>query len=436
MDAVKRLGVVLFLCVARTTGLAGSAAPAPTMAEFIGINGHTVQFKPELYAPVARQVRDYHPVEWDLGTDPSKPPPWPAAKNRVDWNTVYGGWRQHGFTINACLMFESVARERWTRVPAQARAYGRQFAKAFGPDGLWPHVASVEIGNEPGTWTDRDYRELLGAMAQGLREGDPRLAIATCALTAGPSHRYAKSVTCLDGVHPLIDVLTVHSYPELEGWPTWRRSHPEDPALKRFLPDILDLCAWRDKHMPDTPVWVTEFGYDSSTRPAPASGDFKQWVGVSDQQQAQWLVRATLVLSSLPVERAFVYFFNDKDEPQVHGASGLTRNFQPKPAYHAMAHLRRALGAFRFAEVLREEPGRVRIQSYRGSNETVWVAWSPTGNGRSITVELPPGPGRLTRLERMPFTAGPVPELPRPDTSRGPIRVTLDESPLYLFWRD
>ena len=39
----------------------------PLMRDFIGINGHTVQFKPELYRPVCGLVRDYHPVEWDLG---------------------------------------------------------------------------------------------------------------------------------------------------------------------------------------------------------------------------------------------------------------------------------------------------------------------------------------------------------------------------------
>ena len=41
----------------------------PLMGDFIGINGHTVQFKPELYSKVCRKARDYHPLEWDLGKD-------------------------------------------------------------------------------------------------------------------------------------------------------------------------------------------------------------------------------------------------------------------------------------------------------------------------------------------------------------------------------
>src|SRR5688572_16362475 len=48
------------------------AAEKPLMRDFIGINAHTVQFKPELYAPICRLVRDYHPFDWDAEGDTSK----------------------------------------------------------------------------------------------------------------------------------------------------------------------------------------------------------------------------------------------------------------------------------------------------------------------------------------------------------------------------
>ncbi len=44
-------------------------APRPLLRDFIGLNVHTVQFKPELYRPVARLVRDYHGFQWDVGDD-------------------------------------------------------------------------------------------------------------------------------------------------------------------------------------------------------------------------------------------------------------------------------------------------------------------------------------------------------------------------------
>src|SRR6187455_2994213 len=101
-----------FSCLALLAGSV-TAEPRPLMKDFIGLNGHTVQFKPELYQPVGRLVRDYHPVEWDLGKDTTVLPEFPFAKNRVDWSGVYGSWQKQGWTTNACLMFESVPQAEW-----------------------------------------------------------------------------------------------------------------------------------------------------------------------------------------------------------------------------------------------------------------------------------------------------------------------------------
>ena len=81
-----------------------------------------------------------------------------------------------------------------------------------------------------------------------------------------------------------------------------------------------------------------EFGWDASTKlfPLPAKGDFARWVGSTETEQAQYLVRSFLLFSKLDVTRAYIYFFDDKDEPQVHGSSGLTpatgcRNWRSTP---------------------------------------------------------------------------------------------------------
>jgi hypothetical protein len=77
-------------------------------------------------------------------------------------------------------------------------------------------------------------------------------------------------------------------------------------------------------------VWVTEFGWDASTKTQAKTGDFAKWDGnVSDEKQAQYLVRAFLVFAAMDVNRAYLYFFNDADEPSFHASSGITRNFQP-----------------------------------------------------------------------------------------------------------
>ncbi len=407
----------------------------PLMRDFIGINGHTVQFKPELYRPVCGLVRDYHPVEWDLGKETSVLPEFPFAKNRVDWSQVYGSWRERQWSIDACLMFETINRDDWKDLDADAKAYGGAFAREFGPSGNRKLVDSVEIGNEPGKWSDADYTRIFKAMAEGIRAADPKLKIATCNLTTGQSGDYEKSVECVAKFPELFDVLSVHSYAQLEAWPTWRRSFPEDPKLPRYLQDVEALCKWRDAHTPGKPVWITEFGYDSTTKPNATSGDFTKWQGVTDEQQAQWLVRSLLVFSALPVERAYVYFFNDDDQPGLHASAGLTRHFKPKPSFHALAHLQRTLGDCRFQEIVTNQPGHLRIYQYRNSaGKIVWAVWSPTGEGKKFTTTLENLPGKLTDIQRMPLTGdSPAPPSIPADTS-GEFVAEVDENPLYLIF--
>ena len=41
---------------------------------------------------------------------------------------------------------------------------------------------------------------------------------------------------------------------------------------------------------------MTEFGWDATTKPAPTTGTFSKWEGSTETQQAQWIVRAWLML--------------------------------------------------------------------------------------------------------------------------------------------
>jgi serine/threonine-protein kinase ATR len=427
------------LALALLTATLGTATAAdhvkPLMKDFIGINGHTVQFKPELYGPVCKVVRDYHPVEWDLGKDTDVPTTFPHARNRVDWNHVYGSWKKAGYHINTSLMFETIEQKLWKDVPRDAKAYGLAFAKAFGPSST-KLVDSAEVGNEPGKWSDADYRIMFEAMASGLRAGDPKLTIVTCAADAEKSGDYMKAMSCVQGLEHLYDVINVHSYAQTENWPTWRRSFPEDPKLLDYTTRIDKLIAWRDANAKGKPIWVTEFGYDASTKPAPKTGDFKGWVDVSDEQQGQWLVRSFLVFARMSVDKAYIYFFNDEDEPAFHASSGITRNWQPKPAYHAVAHLNKSLGEYRFAKTVTNKAGELQVDEYvHGSDakQRVWVAWLASGADKSQEVTLTMVPGKVTKAERMPLAAGDDAAKATFTAKGSDVMVTVGESPTYLW---
>jgi hypothetical protein len=409
--------------------IATANAATPAFKGFIGINGHTVQFKPDLYQPIGSLVRDYHPVEWDLGNNSTFVAKFPFARNGVHWESVYGSWKKKGWRVNASLMFESMKREDWKDVARDARAYGEAFAKAFGPTSGSGLVESVEIGNEPGKWSDADYRVMFENMARGLRAGDPKMKIVTCALAPGKSHDYAKSVECIAGLEDLFDVLSVHSYAELEPWPTWRRSFPEDPKLNRFTKDITEICAWRDARAPGKPVWITEFGYDATTKKPDPKSEFKAWMPVTDLQQAQWLVRSWLYFATLPVDRAYVYFFNDSDEASLHAASGLTRNFIPRPAFYAVAHLQKTLGNYRFKEQANVGDAIIaKFEHVQNPNQRILVAWLPSGEGKSVSIQLPTEYGAIEKIEGMPLRESETITV----ESRGKA-LTVTESPTFIF---
>ncbi len=416
----------------------GAEEPAqhPAMRDFIGINGHTVNFKPELYKQVCRVVRDYHPVAWDLGDNTEFKTAFPMCVNGVSWQEVYGSWRKSGFNIDASLMFESIKQKTWKDVAKDAFAYGQNLAANLGPSST-KLLDSVEIGNEPGNWDDASYRVMFENMAKGLRAGDPKLRIVTCSADAEKSGPYMKVLSCMKGLEDLYDVINVHTYAMLENWPTWRRGCPEDPKLLDYLQRTRAVIDWRNANAPKKEIWITEFGYDSTTKPNLKTGDFKGWMGVTDTQQAQWLVRSFLVFSAMAIDRAYIYFFDDNDEPQLHGSSGLTRHFQPKPAFHAVAHLYRTLGDYRFVKAVSDKPGERRIYEYQhvtDAKKQCWVVWLPSGSDKSEEATISGLPGEVVKAERMPLAPGDEAAAATFTAKPGhAVAVTVSESPLFLM---
>lgn len=366
-----------------------ASAPKPTLGEFFGINTHTIQFKPDLYKPVAKQVRNYHPVEWDLGVDPAFKPTFPMTRNGVSWEDVYGKWQKSGWKTLATLMFETLPEGSWKK-SEDAEAYGRSFGAWFGPR-KW--VEAVEIGNEPGKIADSTYSMVFGAMAKGIKSTAPGIKVASCAVRVGPSGDYHKSVETLRPHLGLVDILTMHTYSELEPWPTFKRSYPEDPKAT-YLQPVKELVAWRNKNLPKAPIWVTEFGYDASSKTPDPKGDWAKWVGNTDQEQADWLVRSVLELWRLDVARAYQFWFNDEDQPSMHASSGLTRNYKPKPSFYGVSHLLGELEDWRFRSDLVRKEGQVYAMTLTCPTEPgfrKWVAWVPTREGKAAKVKLPLG---------------------------------------------
>lgn len=411
------------------------AKPLPLFRDFTGLCGHTVAFKPDLYKPVCGVVRDYHPVEWDLPDDTSLLPEWPFARNRVSWEQIYGSWHKAGLKINVCLMIDGMDK-KWKDPVKDSFAYGKSFAENFGPGGKWPFVEAVEIGNEPGLYSDEDWVKVMETMAKGIREGNPKLKIVTCNIESAKSDRYWKGADLYKDKTALYDVIQIHRYAIAEQWPVWRRSYPEDPKVP-FLSAIRELGEWRDKNAPGKELWVTEFGWDSSSQKPDPKGDWAKWVGSTDDEQARYIVRTFFLLAEMGVDKAFTYFFNDDDKPQLHAASGLTRNFQPKPSYHATAWMLKALRDHRFAKAhLKSLDQGYAYEFSPEKPETapsILAVWHAT---KTTPVTLPSAAlaGRkVIKAERMPLKPGDAETVTTTSTTDGGLTVEAGEHPV-LIW--
>ncbi len=376
------------------------ARPRPAMKDFMGVCGHFF-FDGPTYAPVAGLVRNYHSLNWDLEVaKPYKDPPYPFALNRVNWEELYGGWRKAGFEIDACFMADNIKPAEWATPAETAYGFGRAFARSFGPSarGL---VRTVELGNEPGEYSDEQYTATARAMARGIREGDPGIRIATANLTLGESGRYTKSIRCYDGWLDQIDILNVHTYAMDGEWPNQRRTYPEDPA-SGFLKPVRDLLAWRDANAPGKEVWVTEFGWDAHR----ADGaPLEKGVPIDQRpstltrvQQAQFLMRAYLIFARMGVDRACMFWYRDEGaERGLFSACGLISKGVKQPAFYALASLRRNLGGYAFAQALTERTdGTYAYRFAAGPGRACVAVWSPTRDGEERAAEVDLGGAGLS----------------------------------------
>ncbi len=433
--------------------LSAGEGPRPLMKDFIGLNGH-FHFKPELYAKTCRLARNYHNMNWDVKS-PGDKITFPVCVNKVNWKRdVYGPWSTHGFEISLSAQFGTFGPghenfpEMWDDQEAWFYRYGREMAAFFGPTGTHKLVTSIEIGNEPGNRFDPDlFQRLFMHMARGIREGDPKMKIVTPTVQSGEADRYAMSLEkrfASPDIVPLYDVINLHTYatkPKKKGQNPWARSYPEDPEL-RYLKVVDEAIAFRDKVAPGKEIWITEFGYDAGTTGALSkrTGWAKKlnWEGVTELQQAQYLVRSLFCFAERDVQRAYIYFFNDKDQPSVHASSGLTRHFQPKPAFWAVKQLYDVLGEYRFQRMVQKEEGELYVMEFihrEQPSHIVWTVWSPTGEGRTEVHQLSGLPGSLRKMEPMSLSEqGPTPTKGKVMDS-GVLSLTVSESPVYLHFR-
>ncbi|MDR2955862.1 MAG: hypothetical protein LBV43_12345 [Prevotella sp.] len=438
----------------------------PLIKDFIGINGH-FHFQPDLYGQVCRLVRNYHNVNWDV-EKPGDDITLPVCVNKVNWEEhVYKPWKEKGFETDICIQFSGFAppepdyKAFWIGQEDWMYRYGKAMAAFYGPSGDKKLCTSMEIGNEPGSRFDSTlYKVLFTNMARGIRDGDPQMKILTPTVHARKGDDYNQSLNSIykdKEVLPLYDIINVHIYADIPalapGESPWNRTYPED-MMTNYLRIVDETIEWRNKNAPDKDIWITEFGYDACTPDAMEKRTGwaleLDWQGVSDLQQAQYIIRSFFLFAARNIGRAYIYYYNDEDEPGVHASAGLTRNFQPKMSFWAVKQLYELLGEYRFSAIIQQPEANVNSvyvhEFSHGENpdRKIWAVWSPTGVAshkkdgyipKILTTSLQNIPGNI--IEVIPMSTsqfqdkGNALEWKMRD---GAIELTVSESPTYILF--
>ncbi len=265
-----------------------------------------------------------------------------------------------------------------------------------------------EIWNEPNLdhfWSPtadvERYGTLLLETVAAIRRADPT-ALVVAPATSGYDWPFWTALGAR-GVFTKLDAVTVHSY----GLET-----PEQVG-----PLYVQLTAFLQRYSPQTklPILSGEWGYSS------VKG------GLSEEQQAQYLVRQWLINLAHDVNLSIWYDWRDDgiDPADVEQNFGTVHHdLSPKPAYHAAQTLLKTLAGYRFMRRIPSEQSSDYILLLQKESHVALAMWT-TDKAHPITLPIP-----VAEVESVTMT-GARETLPVPNDG---VTVNITASPRYLLF--
>ena len=379
-----------------------AASPSQnTFSEAFGINtfwgwGYSVysdQLKPdtgpEKFIAVSNNLRSYEPLDWDM-VRPQHIPDFSKmaagggtpAKKWLNWDREYQDWIKSGFNIDISLAFtqNNFPDTLWKDTYREAYAFGKAYAGHFCTK---THlVKMIEIGNEPWNYNPGIYRKILAGMSAGLQSVS-NIPVLPCAVQAfdpeNDDNNYISKY--LDASAKNLDGLNTHLYSYVFQENGKRIAvQPEDPRSGVWA--MANLVRFRNTNMPGKPIYVTEFGFDSSG----GGENCTHGECVSEKTQAIYGVRMAMILWRLGARQFYWYYFaNVAYKSFLHNRSGLCSSyntgFREKLSFKAFAFLQQQIGAFHFIKTIREDNKvyAYLLKDYKTGNHII-IAWRPTAS--------------------------------------------------------
>jgi hypothetical protein len=370
--------------------------------------------------------------------------------------------RREGLRIDLVLTYGNPAYPDKYDTAAYAKAAG-WLART-----LRNEVQAIEVLNEPnnfgfrdtygGAWNGneangavspylRKYVDLFNAAVKEIKANNPDMLVIGLGTPPQASFRMMAL-----GVSPEIDGITDHPYggqlPELVPYAATPQMLKRDGiatanADGTFISQVEMFRTQARKYQLTEKLWHTEWGY-STVRSSPKKK------GLSEEEQAVYLLRRLVESHGLGIEHTFIYDFkNESTNPDSEGDNfGLLRNdLSVKPAYGALQRITRLLSGAPVAAASRQakmahggSPDRLGDRCYTfatSSGKTTvvfWLArqWDPGAEPISAQISLPASL-RASRVSLVNLVSGNQKEVSAKSTDSGlNVAVPVSAEPQAL----
>lgn len=389
-----------------------------TIGDFVGINTNAGAYDSgiiERLAKTASWVREYHRWEWYeqspnvYGWDDDTPAfdgqAWPfhtrfveaCLKNNLNillcnertavWSSTNGQWNNppHGDKDGT---IEDHYIDKAEFIAQQVARYGSQkidASKLQTRDKLsgLNAIRYYEDDNEPDqwwwqpTWPASKYAKYLNAVHDGynvasdenyplvgIKNVDPH-AVHVLGGMNGDDVGYMDEILANTAGRIPFDILNFHHYcsPSMQA-PQGVCPEHEEFGFKKTVDMWLD---WRDKNLPDMPIWCTEFGWDTYKSEAGESS----YIFAPEASQANYLLRSFFVFMHYGIEKAFVFYDVDPSTGDLTPfmSSGIMSDSKtglvPKPSFYYLATLQKLVADYNFVKTEKYGEGDPAVYSYK-----------------------------------------------------------------------
>ncbi|MEI8308283.1 MAG: hypothetical protein WCF99_14585 [Chloroflexales bacterium] len=359
--------------------------------------------------------------------------------------------------------------------PQDFADYVRAVVERYDGDGIndapgSPRVAVWQIWNEPNAWetwpgSPAEFASIWQAGYAAAKAADPTAIVTSPGLYIFDG-QWRDGVGHGDGLRFLNDVLAARpaiwaSFDVLAVHPYMPDVAPDKPGLYGSISlwGRLNMARlWLNSHTASyggspRPLWVSEIGWPTCTAaqsyctvaaaPQLNAIGLDALVGKSEDQQANYLVRAYAIAMALGVQHVSWFQLEDKfdgsaknfwQEAAIFGT--VSEGYRAKPAALAYATMvgvlaggARFLGlgslnTFGYSPTSLVPTARFHLRFLTSDNQLVDLLWRNSGNE---TVNLPLEPGRTAALRDRSGN------LLNTFVSGGSARLALNESPIYLI---